>query len=138
MYKNWRGSRLGPRLAHFVLQSNRCILGKKLLDYIRIEFCGVDCLRQPDQIALWVQILFNGSLDHGRDHSAALGSIWGVGKQEVLTVNYKGLYTALSTVITELQPANLEVIGQLHPLLLEIGQRFALSSLWRCILDICP
>ena len=70
-------------------------------------------------------MVFNCSLDHSKNYYAAFGSTWGIGKQKILPVNDKGLYAALCTVIAELHPTVLQIIGQVRPLLLQIGQCFS-------------
>ena len=64
-------------------------------------------------------MVFNCSLDHSKNYYAAIG------KQKILPVNDKGLYAALCTVIAELHPTVLQIIGQVRPLLLQIGQCFS-------------
>ncbi len=66
-------------------------------------------LQDPDQIAIRIQPVFFSRLDQTVDYRAALGTQRGVGKQEVLPPNHKGLYAALSPVVTQLQPSVLQI-----------------------------
>ena len=53
----------------------------------------------------------------GRNEFLSPGFIGGVGKEPVLPAHDKGLYTALGTVVRELQPAVLQIAYQIGPLL---------------------
>ena len=102
------------------------------------QVCVLGCFHQPGQVAVRVQAIFNGGLDQAEHYCAAGGTLRGIGEQEVLSVNDKGLDTSLCTVIGALQQSVFQVVSQVRPLLLQISEGFAQSRL-RCRRSgICP
>ena len=55
------------------------------------QICIVCCLQQPGQILVRIQSILNRRLDQAEHNRAAGGTLWSIGKQEVLAVNHKGL-----------------------------------------------
>ena len=85
-----------------------------------------------------IQPILNGGLDQAEHNGASFCSLGRIGKQEVLSVNDKGLDTSLCPVIAQLQPAVLQIVGQIWSLLFQIVQRLAQGRLRRCRSGICP
>ena len=84
----------------------RRVPGQKLFNNLRIFQIGIVCgFQQPGQILIWIQPILNGRLNQAEHDRTAGSSLGGVGKQEVLPVNDKGLDTPLRPVIAQLQPA---------------------------------
>ena len=60
-------------------------------------------MKKVVQVSIRIQPILNGSLDQAEHHGASFCSLGRIGKQEVLSVNDKGLDTSLCPVITQLQ-----------------------------------
>jgi putative transposase len=58
--------------------------------------------------------------------------------KEILSVNDKGLNTALSSIVAQLQPAVFQIIKQIGPLLFEVGQRLTQRGFRGGSSGICP
>ena len=66
-------------------------------------------VKEPNQVAVGIQVILLCGLNQAVDHSAGLSAGRGVGKEPVLPTYNKGLYAALGTVVGELQPAVLQI-----------------------------
>ena len=86
-------------------------------------------LQNPGQIAKGIQPRFLSRLDRAADRRAGLGAQRGIGKQEVLAANHKGLDAALRPVVAQFQPSVLQIPQEIGPLLLEVVQSFAQRGL---------
>ena len=64
----------------------------------------------------------SGSAEHD---CAAGGSLGCIGEQEILAVNDKGLNTPFCPVVGDLQPAIVQVIGQVGPLFFQVSKCLA-------------
>ncbi len=76
-----------------------------------------------------IQPSFLGCLDQAVNHRAGLGAQRGIGKQEVLAANHKGLDAVLRPVVAQFQPSILQISQEIGPLLLEVMQSFAQRGL---------
>ena len=66
-----------------------CIPRQQCLDRLLLgKVCILSCFHQPGQVAVWVQAIFNGGLDHAEHDGAAGGTLGGVSEQEVLSVMF--------------------------------------------------
>lgn len=110
-----------------------------MLDYCRIghiQFAG--CLQHPGEIPVGIQLVFQSRLDHGKNNCTS-GSPFGcIGKQEILAVNHKGLYTSFGTVVGDFQPAVPQIIQQVRPLFLQVSKGFPQGRLRCRCTGICP
>ena len=86
-------------------------------------------MQNPGQIAERSQFGFFGCLNQAVDHRAGLGAQRGIGKEEILAANHKGLDAALCPVVAQLQPSVLQIPQEIGPLLLEVVQSFAQRGL---------
>ena len=60
---------------------------------------GIGGLHEPCQVAVRIEVILNRCPDQAEDHGTAGCSAGGIGKQEVLSVNNKGLYAPFRTVV---------------------------------------
>ena len=88
-------------------------------------------LQDPGEIAARIKMVFLCRLNQAEQDCAALGPICGIGEQEVLAGDYKGLNAALGAVIAELNAAVFQIGGQRRPLVLEVVQSNTKLRLWR-------
>lgn len=86
-------------------------------------------LQNPGQIAKRIQAGLLSRLDQAVDHRTGPGAQRSIGKEEVLSANYKGLDAALGPVVAQLQPSILQIPQEIGPLLLEVMQGFAQCGL---------
>ncbi len=71
--------------------------------------------QNPGQIVEGIQPSFLGCLDQAVNHRAGLGAQRGIGKQEVLAANHKGLDAALRPVVAQFQPSILQISQEIGP-----------------------
>ena len=95
------------------------------------QVCVLGSLHQPGQVIVRLQAVLNRRLDQAEHDRTAGSSFRGVGKQEILSVNDEGLNASLRPVIGDLQPAVLQIIGQVRSPVLQVGQSRAQSGLRR-------
>ena len=95
-------------------------------------------MKKVVQVSVRIQPILNGGLDQAEHNGASFCSLRRVGEQEVFPVYDKGLDTSLCPVIAQLQPAVLQIVGQIWSLLFQIVQRLAQGRLRRCHSGICP
>ena len=77
-------------------------------------------VKEPNQVAVGIQVVLLCGLNQAVDHSAGLGAGRGVGKEPVLPAHDEWLNAALGTVVGEFQPAVLQIAYQIGPLLPQI------------------
>ena len=74
-----------------------------------------------DEIAERIQAVGYGRLDNTESNSAGFRAPRSIGKQEILPVDDEWLDAAFGQVVADLQPAILQVCGQLSRIVTKIG-----------------
>ena len=80
--------------------------------------------KQPCQVAVRIKSVLLRRLNQAEDHSAALCSSCRVRKQEVLPGDHKGLDAAFGPVVAQFNSAVEQIVVQIRPLVLQIGEGF--------------
>ena len=115
----------------------------------RQKFFGPECvnlaqrwrtLQEPKQVSVRVKLVFLCGFYQAIDHRAGLSACRCIGKEPVLPAHNKRLYTALGTVVAQLQSPIFQISYQIRPLLQQVMQRLSKSRFRRrfrgCLL--CP
>ena len=95
-------------------------------------------MKKVVQVSVRIQPILNGGLDQAEHNGASFCALGRIGKQEVLSVNDKGLDTPLRPVIAQLQPAVFQIVRQVGPLLIQVSKRLAQGRLRSGCSGICP
>ena len=88
-------------------------------------------LQNPGQVAAGIKVVLLCRLNQAEQDGAALGSVCGIGEQEVFTGDHKRLNAPFRTVIAEFHAAVLQIGCQRGPLVFEIVQSNAQLRLRR-------
>ena len=95
-------------------------------------------LQHPGQVAAGIKVVLLCRFNQAEQDRTALGTVCGIGKQEVFARDHKRFDAAFGAVIAEFNAAVLQIGRQCRPLVFEIVQSNAQLRLRRGGSCICP
>lgn len=75
-----------------------------------------------EQITIRVQPISRSRINQAEDDCTTLGTVRGVGEQEILPKDHKGLNATFGSVVAQFQPAVFEIGQQIGALFLQVVQ----------------